>query len=985
MESTLHVDDIVESLAVAGNLGVVERTHADIDTHNPRPQDVEDGPIKRHRDIPQPDFRRFLKDGIPPKGTVLVRWQNSQDVQLAPADKMKVLDRSLLIGDVVKKDAKDAMSGVIINTHIKCALQPVYDVTFKGRTLKGLLPPTELLPGFSRPSRRTRPPLIVDVPSSELQEVDDLAEESLVIYKDWIGTVIGLVEKLTLKLTDNCVVELINGDDRIEHADGAHEPFAVGDLVVTKKGDLRTGRWIFGQYNPNTPPVGTVVESRPSSIDVSWLQRRIGSAGGEEPPAVLEREELESEAFKVYDRSRRPATQRYGSAPNSTISTISNSEIDARLNMRVRFRDLAGACVKYDGSDTSLSSKLTRLERSEMLGYDLNVFDIERFETSVTVQWQDLSMTVERSIDLIPDSSLDDEHAAWPGEIAHSLDFSTAPGMEAVERPSRVGVIQTVDAAERMAKIKWAPDAVLEYAIGEKDEAGFRQLLTGAVGVANGAVEEVSLYDIEAPGAMNMRRGDIVLVANKQWQHGNSEVLPRGIDWVGEVVDTCLDGTLVVRLGAADEVLDVRQRREDVVVALRSDGTMDEPAWGEDDDEAMYDEMYDGSDPEDSEDDDEEHDWLDDEEMMDAQAVYEDDTGRILDEWEVENEDWESDAEDEDVPMSLAAREPDEDTTPPTSTSATPPKLVRESQPPEPNDDSTQPTTNATPESPPQYLTLSTAVPANHPHATQSSTNTPAQMRSIQKDHRILSRPSALPEGIYVRTWESRLDLIRVLLIGPEETPYAHAPFVVDLYLPPTYPSEAPKAFFHSWASPGAEGGVGRVNPNLYEDGTICLSLLGTWSGNKGEGWVAGRSTVLQVLVSLLGLVLVREPYFNEAGYEHLAGLDSSRRAAGLYGERVSLRARGFVVVALEDRASSGVDKAVLRGLEGFEDVVKWLYYAPAGPRLLGRVIEESEVVLSRSISPEEAVQEVDGVRVMSKGACIPLRRVLERLRGLQR
>ena len=36
--------------------------------------------------------------------------------------------------------------------------------------------------------------------------------------------------------------------------------------------------------------------------------------------------------------------------------------------------------------------------------------------------------------------------------------------------------------------------------------------------------------------------------------------------------------------------------------------------------------------------------------------------------------------------------------------------------------------------------------------------------------------------------------------------------------------------------------------------------------------WDPSQSTVLQVLVSLQGLVLVPEPYFNEPGYEKLQG-----------------------------------------------------------------------------------------------------------------
>ena len=55
--------------------------------------------------------------------------------------------------------------------------------------------------------------------------------------------------------------------------------------------------------------------------------------------------------------------------------------------------------------------------------------------------------------------------------------------------------------------------------------------------------------------------------------------------------------------------------------------------------------------------------------------------------------------------------------------------------------------------------------------------------------------------------------------------------------------------------------GNGRVNPNLYEEGKVCLSILGTWAGDRNESWNPSRSSLLQAFVSIQGLVLVKEPY----------------------------------------------------------------------------------------------------------------------------
>lgn len=47
--------------------------------------------------------------------------------------------------------------------------------------------------------------------------------------------------------------------------------------------------------------------------------------------------------------------------------------------------------------------------------------------------------------------------------------------------------------------------------------------------------------------------------------------------------------------------------------------------------------------------------------------------------------------------------------------------------------------------------------------------------------------------------------------------------------------------------------------------GKVCLSLLGTWAG---PGWEPGKSTLLQVLISIQSLIMVPQPMFNEPGYE---------------------------------------------------------------------------------------------------------------------
>ena len=79
-------------------------------------------------------------------------------------------------------------------------------------------------------------------------------------------------------------------------------------------------------------------------------------------------------------------------------------------------------------------------------------------------------------------------------------------------------------------------------------------------------------------------------------------------------------------------------------------------------------------------------------------------------------------------------------------------------------------------------------------------------------------------------------------------------------------------------------GGL-RLNPNLYESGKVCLSLLNTWTGKTNEVWNPTSSNVLQILVSIQGLVLNAKPYFNEPGYEKQNGSVEGEKNSLTYNE----------------------------------------------------------------------------------------------------
>ncbi|WZY73604.1 hypothetical protein YC2023_005844 [Brassica napus] len=170
----------------------------------------------------------------------------------------------------------------------------------------------------------------------------------------------------------------------------------------------------------------------------------------------------------------------------------------------------------------------------------------------------------------------------------------------------------------------------------------------------------------------------------------------------------------------------------------------------------------------------------------------------------------------------------------------------------------------------------------DHEYATQGTTtkqHSKEWMKRIQEEWRILEND--LPEMIFVRAYESRMDLMRAVIVGADGTPYHDGLFFFDIYFPDTYPSVPPMVHYQS-------GGL-RINPNLYNCGKVCLSLLGTWSGAPREKWIPNNSTMLQVLVSIQGLILNEKPYFNEPGYERTAGSAGGEAQSKAYSENTFL------------------------------------------------------------------------------------------------
>ena len=167
----------------------------------------------------------------------------------------------------------------------------------------------------------------------------------------------------------------------------------------------------------------------------------------------------------------------------------------------------------------------------------------------------------------------------------------------------------------------------------------------------------------------------------------------------------------------------------------------------------------------------------------------------------------------------------------------------------------------------------------------QSNINNPRRARRLAQEISTLatSLPLSKSSSVFVRADEDRLDVMKVLITGPEDTPYGNGCFIFDVYFTSDYPTSPMLLQLETTGQKTI-----RFNPNLYNDGKVCLSILNTWHGRPEERWNSHSSSFLQVLVSVQSLILVPEPYFNEPGYEQSRGTPSGTQRSQEYNANIT-------------------------------------------------------------------------------------------------
>jgi ubiquitin-protein ligase len=126
-------------------------------------------------------------------------------------------------------------------------------------------------------------------------------------------------------------------------------------------------------------------------------------------------------------------------------------------------------------------------------------------------------------------------------------------------------------------------------------------------------------------------------------------------------------------------------------------------------------------------------------------------------------------------------------------------------------------------------------------------------------DYNEIQKPLYSNTGIFYQLVDENITHGYACIFGPQDTPYEDCPMFYEIHIGNSYPFDSPKVKFLT------NDEKTRFHPNMYVEGKVCLSILGTWSG---PAWASTMriSTVLVTLQSLMD----NEPLRHEPGYEKI-------------------------------------------------------------------------------------------------------------------
>ncbi|XP_057317562.1 ubiquitin-conjugating enzyme E2 Z-like [Hydractinia symbiolongicarpus] len=168
---------------------------------------------------------------------------------------------------------------------------------------------------------------------------------------------------------------------------------------------------------------------------------------------------------------------------------------------------------------------------------------------------------------------------------------------------------------------------------------------------------------------------------------------------------------------------------------------------------------------------------------------------------------------------------------------------------------------------------------------------------------------------VFVCPDQNNISKIHAIISGPQDTPYEGGFFYFVIRMSPEYPVTPPRVKLITTG-----GGTVRFNPNLYDSGMVCLSILGTWSG---PGWSAANS--LKSLLLSIQSIMNKNPYHNEPGFtEERHPGDAKNYKMCIHHETLRVAVVGMVdgSTTMPAQLKEIVERTFLEYLEYYEETI---------------------------------------------------------------
>ena len=176
-----------------------------------------------HKHLPRAVKRKWIKEAALEPGYVIIEFQNEGDGYcLVEESSLRLIDRSLAVGDVVKRKPSDHQSGMVISTSMQCRIRPccsreLYRDLNEIRNAQKLFRDTFMTTALPC-TRCDIHESDLSVSASDLKHWNTYREDDFLLYKDCVGQIVGDVPEVTLRLEDGSLVTV---EDPLE----LEEPF----------------------------------------------------------------------------------------------------------------------------------------------------------------------------------------------------------------------------------------------------------------------------------------------------------------------------------------------------------------------------------------------------------------------------------------------------------------------------------------------------------------------------------------------------------------------------------------------------------------------------------------------------------------------------------------------------------------------------------------------------------------------------------------